>query len=83
MEQTIKTIEGAAARAFRNVSRIARSDSPTYLLKTYPDTEGRARALAACLGSQKCRRGFVYLCAFDSNKVESSFRRKRSSHERL
>lgn len=30
-----KTMHGAAVRAFRNVSRIVRSLSPTYLLKTY------------------------------------------------
>lgn len=34
-ERTRKTMDGAAARAFRNRSRIAFSDSPTYLLKIW------------------------------------------------
>lgn len=33
-KRTKKMIEGAAARALRNTSRTARSDSPTYLLNS-------------------------------------------------
>ena len=55
---TIKTMDGAAARAFRNTSRTARSESPTHLLnssgpltaiKLRPPSVARAvRAVPTC-----------------------------------
>lgn len=58
-------IEGEDALALRNISRTARSDSPTNLFKSYVQAGVKLRMVADMLASE------LYLRALDSNKVNT------------
>lgn len=66
-------MEGAAARAFRKTSRMAFSDSPTYLLKTYSSI--------AVSQHRAARSARTHLRTLNSDEVQSSLGRESFGNE--